>query len=216
MTNLLRVNVGCGLAPVPGWMNFDNSHSLQLARRRMLARTLDAIGLLAAPQKAAIEFFRVHDVRWADVTKKIPLPDSSTEVVYSSHMLEHFDRDQARTFLAETRRVLASGGRLRLAVPDLRRLASQYIESGDADAFMEHTWLGYHRPHSMKGLIKAFFVGYRNHCWMYDAASLSRLLKSSGFHNVVVLPAGETRIPCPEGLDLRALEDESVYVEAIK
>jgi predicted SAM-dependent methyltransferase len=197
-------------------MNFDNSPSLQLARRRMLARTLDAIGLLAAQQKVAIEFFRVHDVRWADVTKKIPLPDSSTEVVYSSHMLEHLDRDQVRTFLAETRRVLASGGRLRLAVPDLRRLASQYIESGDADAFMEHTWLGYHRPHSMKGLIKTLFVGYRNHCWMYDASSLSRLLTSSGFHNVVVLPAGETSIPSPEGLDLREREDESVYVEAKK
>jgi predicted SAM-dependent methyltransferase len=40
-------------------------------------------------------------------------------------MIEHLDRREARSFLAEARRVLRPGGVLRLAAPDLSRLVDQ-------------------------------------------------------------------------------------------
>ena len=33
----VRINVGCGMTPTPGWTNYDNSLSVKLARRPILA-----------------------------------------------------------------------------------------------------------------------------------------------------------------------------------
>lgn len=56
-----------------------------------------------------------------------PYPDSSLEAVYSSHVLEHFDRDQGRFLLAESYRVLRQGGILRIVVPDLQGSCTEYL-----------------------------------------------------------------------------------------
>jgi len=56
-----------------------------------------------------------------------PYSDSSFEAVYSSHVLEHFDRDQGRLLLAESYRVLRKGGVLRIVVPDLQGSCNEYL-----------------------------------------------------------------------------------------
>ena len=70
----------------------------------------------------------VHDLR-----KPFPWPDASARCVYSSHTLEHLDREQGRAFLAECARVLAPGGVLRIVVPDLRVILDE-VEKGDLRA----------------------------------------------------------------------------------
>lgn len=67
-----------------------------------------------------------------DLQKGLPLPPQSCDVVYSSHAIEHFDRIGARRFLDECRRVLKSGGILRLAAPDLEGITRTYISCLDA------------------------------------------------------------------------------------
>jgi ubiquinone/menaquinone biosynthesis C-methylase UbiE len=52
--------------------------------------------------------------------------DNSADLIYCSHALEYFDRDDARRVLAEWWRVLGPGGVLRLAVPDLQALIEIY------------------------------------------------------------------------------------------
>jgi len=47
-------------------------------------------------------------------------PDGAASLVYASHVLEYFDRNEALAVLTAWRRVLRSGGVLRLAVPDAR------------------------------------------------------------------------------------------------
>jgi hypothetical protein len=59
-------------------------------------------------------------------------------------------------------------------------------------------------------------VGTRHHQWMYDGASLCRLLQKHGFVNTAVMPGGQTTIPNYEPLDLWERAAESVYVEAQK
>lgn len=62
-----------------------------------------------------------------DLTTGLPFDDGRFDVVYHSHVLEHFSRPAGRRFLAECRRVLRPGGLLRVVVPDLEKLANRYL-----------------------------------------------------------------------------------------
>ncbi len=57
----------------------------------------------------------------------IPFPDNSFEVVYHSHVLEHFLPQDAEKLIKECYRVLKPGGILRVAVPDLEIITRNYI-----------------------------------------------------------------------------------------
>src|SRR5262245_39079348 len=127
-----RINVGCGMTPTKGCLNFDNSFSLWLSTFPRLSHALHKAKFLNQPQMNYIQFCRENQIAWADVTKRIPVSDDSTEVLYSSHMLEHLDRHEVIQFLNEAKRVLVSGGRIRLAVPDLEKHIRSYVGDGDA------------------------------------------------------------------------------------
>jgi hypothetical protein len=77
----------------------------------------------------------------------IPFPDNSFEVVYHSHVLEHFTKKDAHAFLKECYRVLQKNGILRIAVPDLEQIAREYIKylekslTGDAQAQANYDWI---------------------------------------------------------------------------
>ena len=131
-------------------------------------------------------------------------------------MLEHLDRFEADKFLQEAFRVLAPGGTIRLAVPDLENRIKAYNENQDANEFIESLHMSISKPRRIQERIKLLLVGLRHHNWMYDQYSLCKLLQDHGFSNAVALVAGETRIANSNGLDLREREEESLYVEAIK
>jgi predicted SAM-dependent methyltransferase len=67
---------------------------------------------------------RVHNLR-----RPTPYADETFDVVYHSHVLEHFPRQQALPFLRECYRVLRPAGVIRVAVPDLERIARLYLEA---------------------------------------------------------------------------------------
>jgi hypothetical protein len=69
---------------------------------------------------------------------------------------------------------------------------------------------------SWRERLQVVLLGYRHHLWMYDAASLGRLLRAGGFVNVVALAPGVTTIRDPGALDLAERVEESVYLEARK
>ena len=94
-----RCNIGCGQTPTQGWLNFDNSLSLRLSAFPLIVRILDKLGFLDWRQKAFIQFASNNDIMYADATKKIPLPDKSVEILYTSHMAEHLDRAEIKAFL---------------------------------------------------------------------------------------------------------------------
>lgn len=68
-------------------------------------------------------------VRAWDLRRGVPYPDESFDVVYHSHVLEHFPRKDGEAFLIECRRVLKPGGILRVAVPDLEQIAREYLKA---------------------------------------------------------------------------------------
>jgi predicted SAM-dependent methyltransferase len=82
-----------------------------------------------------------------DLRTRLPFDDASFAVVYHSHVLEHLARREALPFLRECHRVLAPGGILRVAVPDLETIARLYLDSltralaGDAESKQRHEWM---------------------------------------------------------------------------
>lgn len=74
-----------------------------------------------APASAAV---RAHDLQ-----QGIPFPDGAFDVVYHSHVLEHFPKQFGPSFLRECHRVLKSGGVIRVAIPDLETIARIYLEA---------------------------------------------------------------------------------------
>lgn len=213
---LVRVNIGCGQTPTRGWRNFDNSFSLRLSKIPLLPDLLHQLGFLESSQYRFIRFARENDIEYGDATKRLPIESRSVDVLYSSHMLEHLDRNEADRFLKEVFRVLRPGGIIRIVVPDIKKQVAQYNETADADAFIEATNLCVRRPRSLAQRLRLLLVGTRHHQWMYDGNSLSNLLEKHGFLKAEVLPAGQTRIHDHEPLDLRERFSESVYVEAKK
>jgi SAM-dependent methyltransferase len=64
-----------------------------------------------------------------DLSRGIPLPDVSCDVVYHAAVLEHLRPADAAIFLMECRRVLKPSGIMRVGVPDLERICHLYLSS---------------------------------------------------------------------------------------
>lgn len=84
-----------------------------------------------------------------DLREGVPFADNSFDVVYHSNILEHFQKDAAKRFVQECIRVLKKGGILRIATPDLRRIAQEYLrwvaagleEQNDARVAANYEWI---------------------------------------------------------------------------
>ena len=100
--------------------------------------------------------------------------DSSVELIYCSHALEYFDRDQAREVLREWHRVLSPGGTLRLAVPDFGALIMVYKQSGELARVLGPLY-GKMDITTPEGPATLY------HKTTYDERSLSTLLLECGF-----------------------------------
>jgi predicted SAM-dependent methyltransferase len=100
--------------------------------------------------------------------------DDSASLIYCSHALEYFNRDQARLVLAEWRRVLAPGGVLRLAVPDFQALIKVYQQTGELFRVLGPLY-------GMMSIQTEHGPTTHYHKTTYDQASLSSMLKDCGF-----------------------------------
>jgi predicted SAM-dependent methyltransferase len=207
-----RVNVGCGPSPARGWLNIDNSPGVWIGRHPAPFAVLERTGLLSAERLRMARVAREAGIVWGNA-RRLPLADGSADAVYCSHVLEHLDCRQVEQFLSEVRRILAPGGVLRIAVPDLGLFVERYRQSEDADAFLESLRLAHEKPRLLS-LPRVLLRLARGHAWMYDERSLTRLLREHGFTEATALPAGKTMMADTSGLDLREREDESLYVEA--
>lgn len=212
----IKVNIGCGRSPTNGWINMDNSPAIKIANSQFKYKIARILKLLNPKQIKNIEWHKLNKIRFADATKSLPLKDSSVDYIYSSHMIEHLSQIGALSFLKEAKRALKSGGILRIVVPDLKIIIEQYLKSRDADTFMKGMFVQAPPISSLKQKIELFVSGYRHHQWMYDAESLSKLLKETGFKEVEICEAGYTKILDPGELNLNEQEDGSVYVESVK
>ena len=92
------------------------------------------------------DWINVDFVAWDDIVvshdlrQGVPFPDRKFDVVYHSHLLEHFPKADALPFLRECYRVLKPGGIIRIAVPDLERIAKLYLQALEEAAQGNEQW----------------------------------------------------------------------------
>lgn len=63
------------------------------------------------------------------ITDLSQFDNESVDVIYASHVIEYFDRDEFKNVLCEWRRVLKIGATLRLAVPDFESMSRLYNDN---------------------------------------------------------------------------------------
>jgi predicted SAM-dependent methyltransferase len=82
-----------------------------------------------------------------NLLRGIPMPDNAFELVYHSHVLEHFPKEKALPFIKECYRVLKKDGVIRIAIPDLELIAVNYLKqmtlalNGDQEAEKNYDWM---------------------------------------------------------------------------
>lgn len=79
-----------------------------------------------------------------NLTKDIPCDNESFDVIYHSHLLEHFTKTQARRLIQECYRVLKPGNTLRVVIPDLEQITKAYIHALEHIRIDSTKWEDHH------------------------------------------------------------------------
>lgn len=201
------LNLGCGtkFSDHPHIVNIDWSMYLRISRVPLVNRFLSLF--LRGERKT--KFINMpKNIKVHDLSKGIPFPDASVDIVYSSHFLEHIDRYSVPEFLKECLRVLKPGGHTRIVVPDMAYLCKRYLEhynlcetgdgfAGEHDTYIKAMIEQCVRKESVGSSIQPWFrrklENYllgdarrrgETHQWMYDLHNLSALLGAAGFVDV--------------------------------
>ena len=211
----IKLHIGCGADVFPGWVNIDRSPSVLLHRAPRLRRALLALRILTPQQAAGLPAGIVR----ADVSKHIPAATASVAFIYCAHMIEHLARWQGLAFLRECRRVLAPGGVLRLATPDLELMVADYVQGTSpfagatrGDAFCSE-YGAYSDPDAnLARKLSKKILGGDTHQWVYDTESITRLLHEGGFTHVDRKSFREGALPELEIVEQR---DRGLFVEAV-
>jgi SAM-dependent methyltransferase len=176
----LFVQYGCGLAAPDSWTNFDASPRLRFERLPGVGAAAGALGKRLFPA----------NVQFGDIVRGLPIADGTVDGVYASHVLEHLSRDDVKTALGNTYRILKPGGIYRLIVPDLAWRAERYVRDRRegkveaADAFIKAChFRDAERVRGPMGLLRAT-IGNAGHQWMYDRELMTKLLKEAGFVDI--------------------------------
>ena len=120
-----------------------------------------------------------------DLTQPLPWPDGSVQGIFSEHFIEHISQADAISLLRECRRVLAPGGVIRIATPDLNEMVQDYLQ-GRIHPDWEKFGINW-----TANACERLNIGMRwwGHQWMYDEEELTRLAQMVG-----LVPKGRYRI----------------------
>jgi len=147
-------------------------------------------------------------LKW-DLTRKLPLDNSSAELIYTEHFIEHLNKPEGTKFIYECHRLLKSGGVLRISTPDLAHLAENYLS---------RTISGW-EPLGWSPATPCDFLneGMRlwGHQYLYDADELIALLSRIGFENVRLTSWRQSSVPRLADLESRPFRGDLI-VEGVR
>jgi predicted SAM-dependent methyltransferase len=144
-----------------------------------------------------------------DLTLPIPLNDKMIDIIYTSHLLEHFSYKDLIELMNELLRILKPGGILKISVPDARIFIDAY-ESNDQVMINELSKTN-HFKHPFTRIDFINYIAFMGgaHKYMFEMGNLKAILSYVGFKEVL------NREFEPE-LDLEVRKEESIFVLAIK
>ena len=207
--NALYAQYGCGLCAPPDWRNFDTSPTLRLQKLPLIGRRVRNLGNEPFPK----------NVEYGDIVRGLPLPAGSCKAVYCSHVLEHLALEEFRAALKNTRDYLEEGGVFRFVLPDLERLAREYVASDAPDAaavFMEEAHLGKkNRPKGVSGFVRSW-MGNSAHLWMWDFKGMAAELDRAGFREIRRAEFGDSPDPRFGEVEERHRWQDCLGVECVR
>ena len=157
-----------------------------------------------------VDIFPVHPNQYyVDSTQGLPFDDATFDYVFSEHMIEHITYLQGRAMLLECFRVTKPGGRIRIATPDLRKIASLYSMSPTQQqkSYIEAVfarWRGDYDSHEV-GIVVNNIFGFE-HEFIYDRGTLGELIEKAGFQDIVECLPGTSCDPVLSGIDAHAMD----------
>jgi ubiquinone/menaquinone biosynthesis C-methylase UbiE len=203
----MKLNLGCGSQVVNGWLNVDYAVG---------ARLMKIPGFSMLNRK--LKFFNLDwnkKIFIHNLTKKFPWHDSSIDIVYSSHTLEHFSKKDGLKFLTDCHRVLKKNGIIRIVVPDLRFDVMEYIEGRVyADDFLENLFVLSGRSNNRFKSFLSPFLEFPHKC-MYDNSRLVEILNNIGF-KASIRVAFDSNIDDVDQVELESRTKNAVIVEGYK
>lgn len=206
----IKLNLGCGQTGREGWINIDNSPSVIVSRFPWLRKILLRMGIADKNSYAVVW---PKNAVWKNLSKKLNYPNERVNKIYSSHLLEHMQKEKGEFLLRECYRVLKIQGVMRLVVPDLEFHCRRYLQKVSDSKTMSR------EPHDE--LIFNMYGAYLNkkrygayHRYMYDWFTLYELLNEVGFKKII-------KQPYQSGIDeeLYLLDnhpEDSLHIDMIK
>ncbi|MCY3831964.1 MAG: methyltransferase domain-containing protein [Chloroflexi bacterium] len=148
---------------------------------------------------------------YLDASQPFPIPTGAFDYVFSEHVIEHLEFEEGAAMLRESARILKSGGRIRLATPDLARIIALYTQPNSAAQQAYIRWImDSFRPqvgeYNPAHVINHSFHGWR-HKFIYDEATLAKALEGAGFDMITRMLPGESADE-----NLRGIEQHGEYV----
>lgn len=183
-----RLNIGSFTQMIYNWENWD---------------------ILDLSQWALSSGFNFKQV---DITKQLPKPDNSIELINCSHTIEHLSREEGLYFLIECHRILRPEGILRISIPDARIISDAYINNKISD-YGEFNIGVEKAKDSAQSLWEMLVTGHKT---LYDAQSLIDILKEAGFQNIKQMNFLESQNSIIEKEVIDQYPEISSYIEARK
>jgi predicted SAM-dependent methyltransferase len=123
---------------------------------------------------------QAYDFLQHDITKGLSFKDNIVDLIFTSHMIEHLDRNQGDFLLRECYRVLKPGGVLRISTPDTQLITNKYLDG----TIWEYKYInvGVEQAHDdAEAYYNLLLAGHKT---IYDENSLTKLLSKTGFKEI--------------------------------
>jgi len=214
-SKLLKVHLGCGKNALDGFLNFDNNLFLFFKFIPFIENFLSFFKFIPKWFCEFITISREKNIKYCDASKKIPFKDSTVDLIYTCHMLEHLDQNETKIFFNESYRILKPNGIMRIVVPDFQRLVDNYNFDKDVNKFVYQSCLVGEKPKSLIKKLQYLIQGHGWHHQMFNKESLE-FFKKFKFSDVQLIEPGKTKIGFNTSIDLNERKNESLYFEFIK
>ena len=163
-----------------------------------------------------------------DACQPFPIAENCWDYIFSEHVIEHLEFEEATLMLRESHRILRVGGRIRIATPDLAQIIALYTQptaraQQDYIRWIMDSFRPQVRENYPAHVINQSFHGWR-HKFIYDEATLRQALQEAGFSTIERVEPGQSADEHLRGIEQHgdyvgsdmAMRYETMVLEAVK